>query len=296
MKILLLLNPHAAAGRAAALHEPLAESLGAFASVKVLLTEGPGHATEMVAGADLSAFDAVVAAGGDGTLFEVLNGLYANACDEKPPLGVIPVGTGNAFARDLGLAPGDWEKGVELIAEGRTKPFDVGRVQSEEGTYHFLNIVGAGLPVDAMLTAARLKFIGRVAYTLATLLRAMQLKTYALEIELDGKTIKRESMFIEVSNTRFTGTSFLIAPGAEPDDGLFDITLVRRLGRVRLLRLFPTIYRGEHIRYDEVSTYRASEVRITGPAGMKLAPDGEMRGSTPATVSCLHRDLEIFCA
>lgn len=296
LKLLLLLNPHAAAGRAAALSEDISKKLGAFAEVDLLLTSGPGDATRRVAEANLDGIDAVVAAGGDGTLFEVLNGLYENACEQKPPLGVIPVGTGNAFARDLGLEPGDWKKGIDIIASGRKRPFDIGRVQSQAGTYHFLNIVGAGLPVDAMLTAARLKFIGRVAYTVATLWRAMQLKTYPLNIVLDGDRVEQESMFIEVSNTRYTGTSFLIAPDAQPDDGLFDITLVRKLGRTRLLRLFPTIYKGEHVRYEEVTTYRAKEITIEGPDGLLLAPDGELRGATPATITCLYRDLEIFTA
>lgn len=294
MKLLLILNPHAAAGRADALADRIVEELGRVAEVQTLLSAGPGHATRLVADADLAAVDAVVAAGGDGTLFEVLNGLYDNGISSRPPLGVLPVGTGNAFARDLGLEPGDWKKGIELIGAGKTRAFDVGRVESAEGSYHFLNIVGAGLPVDAMLTAEKLKFVGRGAYTLATLWRAMQLKTYELDLRLDGQAVRRESMFIEISNTRFTGTSFLIAPGAEPDDGLFDITLVRRLGRARLLRLFPTIYKGEHIRYEEVKTYRAREIRIEGPAGMPLAPDGEMRGRTPATIRCLRRDLELF--
>ena len=296
MKFLLLLNPHAAAGRAAALGEPIMERLGRFAEVDLLRTTGPGDATRRVADADLPAYDAVLAAGGDGTLFEVLNGLYANSGLHRPPLGVIPVGTGNAFARDLGLDPGDWKKGVDIIRSGHTRPLDVGRVESGAGDYHFLNIVGAGLPVDAMLTAAKIKFIGRVAYTVATLWRAMQLKTYALKIALDGEVVERESMFIEVSNTRFTGTSFLIAPDAVPDDGLFDITLVRKLGRARLLRLFPTIYKGEHVKYEEVKTYRAREVRIEAPAGMMLAPDGEMMGSTPATIRCLRRDLDVYCS
>lgn len=296
MKLLLLLNPHAAAGRAAALSERICEKLGEFSEVELLLSSGPGNATRQIAMADLTEVDVVVAAGGDGTLFEVLNGLYANACDKKPPLGVIPVGTGNAFARDLGLEPGDWKKGVDIIAAGKKRPFDIGRVQSDEGVYHFLNIVGAGLPVDAMLTAAKLKFIGRVAYSVATLWRALQLRTYPLNIVLDGNRVEQESMFIEVSNTRYTGTSFLIAPDAQPDDGLFDITLVRKLGRIRLLRLFPTIYKGEHVRYEEVTTFQASEIRIEGPAGLLLAPDGELRGATPATIKCLHRDLEIYTA
>lgn len=296
MKLLLVFNPHAAAGRARRLLPQVSDRLSAFAKVELLETTGAGDATRRVQQADLSAFDAVVAAGGDGTLFEVLNGLYGHVSADRVPLGLVPVGTGNAFARELGLEPGDWEKGVGIIAAGRTRRVDVGRVEGPDGTYHFLNIVGAGLPVDAMQTAEKLKVFGRSAYSLATLWRALQLKSYPLRLSLDGEKVEMESMFVEISNTRYTGTSFLIAPDARLDDGLFDITLVRRLPRLRLLRLFPTIYSGRHVEYPEVITRRARMIRIEGPEGMILAPDGEFCGTSPATISCLPGDLEIFCA
>ena len=111
VKLLLVFNPHAAAGRAADLLEPVGRALGHFADVDTHCTTGPGDAIPWLAAADLSRYDGVLAAGGDGTLFEVLNGLYEHAAGDRPPLGVIPVGTGNAFARDLGLV--DREKAPE---------------------------------------------------------------------------------------------------------------------------------------------------------------------------------------
>jgi diacylglycerol kinase (ATP) len=171
---------------------------------------------------------------------------------------------------------------------------DVGRVTTPSETYHFLNIVGAGLPVDAMKTAGRLKLIGNAAYTAATLWHAMKLKIYPLQIEIDGKVLQQDSMFLEIANTRYTGTSFLIAPDAVFDDGWLDVVLLRRLSRRRLLRLFPTIYSGRHVQYDEIRVSRAREIRIVSPVNIALAPDGETRGVTPATVTCLHRDLRIF--
>ena len=101
-------------------------------------------------------------------------------------------------------------------------------------------------------------------------------------------------MFLEISNTRYTGTSFLMAPDAVLDDGLLDVTLLGTLSRWRLLRLFPTIYKGHHVRYDEVQTCKARVIRITAPEGLVLAPDGELKGCTPATITCLERDLQIF--
>jgi diacylglycerol kinase (ATP) len=294
LKVLLVFNPHAAAGRAGRLFEPVLAALRGFATVDVRQTRAPGDARAWVAETDLSGYDAVLAAGGDGTLFETLNGLYENNSEAKPQLGTIPVGTGNAFARDLGLMPGDWRKGVDIVAAGRTRAFDVGRVESGLGAYHFLNIVGAGLPADVMQSSLRLKAFGRASYSVATLFKAMQMNCRPLRIRLDGEVIERDCLFIEVSNTRYTGTSFLIAPGAEPDDGLLDVTVVRRLPRRRVLRLFPSVYKGEHVNFDEVETFQAREIGIESAEPLLLAPDGELEGRTPVTVRCLHRDLEIF--
>jgi len=296
LKLLLVFNPVAAAGRAARLLPAVVSSLQAFAEVEVIETRGVGDAIEQVARTDLSGFDGLLAAGGDGTLFEVLNGLYRQDHVSRIPLGVIPVGTGNAFARDLDLMPGDWRKAIDLVQAGRVREVDVGRVTSPSETYYFLNIVGAGLPVDAMKTAGRLKLIGNAAYTVATLWHAMKLKIYPLQIEIDGKVLVQDSMFLEISNTRFTGTSFLIAPDAVFDDGWLDVVLLERLSRRRILRLFPTIYSGRHVQHKEIRVIRAREIRILAPADIALAPDGETRGQTPATISCLHRDLLIFSA
>jgi len=296
LKLLVVFNPHASAGRAAKLLPGVRSALKRFASIDVLETAGEGDATVRVAQACLASYDGLVAAGGDGTLFEVLNGLYAHPMEKRIPLGLVPVGTGNAFARDLGLMPGDWQNGIDIIAGGRLRRVDVGRVTLPGDSFHFLNIIGAGLPVDAMKTVGKLKFIGNSAYTLATLWQVLKLRTYPLSLEIDGETLEQESMFVEISNTRYTGTSFLIAPEAVLDDGLLDLTLVRSASRARLLRLFPTIYKGRHVHYPEVFCRRAREVRITAPEGLVLAPDGELRGITPATITCLERDLQIFAA
>jgi len=299
VRLLLVFNPQAAFGRARRLLGQIQSALASFAAIDTVQTAGPGDAMRRVAERNLAKFDGVVAAGGDGTLFEVLNGLYRHDPQRRVPLGLLPVGTGNAFARDLGLLPGDWGKAIDLLRSGHRRRVDVGRVEVQPGssaqrTFYFLNIIGAGLPVDAMRAAERIKFVGRSAYSLATLWRAMLLRSYPLSIELDGESIEQDALFVEVSNTRYTGTHFLIAPQARLDDGLLDVTLVRPMPRTRLLRLFPTIYSGEHVRYAEVLTRQVRSIHIRAPAGMVLAPDGEFHGHTPAWIHCLPRDLEIF--
>ena len=295
MKLLIIFNPNSANGRSlkklAAIKASLV-NVGIQATVKS--TTHPGHACELIAATDLTHFDGVVAAGGDGTLFEVLNGLYRHQKTERVPLGVLPIGTGNAFARDLGLQPSDWPNAIELLRKGRTRLVDVGHVSASDTEYYFLNIISLGFAVEAGLTAKNLKLIGNSAYTIGTLWQVLKLKSFPLVIELDDREIRQDNIFVTISNTRYTGTHFLIAPDAVIDDGLLDITLLENLPRHRLLKLFPTIYKGRHIEKAEVTAYKASRIIIHSPTGMLAGPDGEFQGKTPLSITCLRQDLAIF--
>ena len=299
----MVFNPNAGSGRAARLLAALRQSLEAFARLELLQASDAGAVRERIAAADLDRYDGLLVAGGDGTLFEALNGMYAHPARQRLPLGVIPVGTGNAFARDLGLAPGDWRRSVAIVREGRRRRVDIGRVEYDSAAavggqgcaaFHFVNIVGAGLPVDALHTAERLKALGPAAYSVAAFWQALRLRSHPLRLEADGETLEEDALFVEVANTRYTGASFLMAPAARFDDGMLDLVLLRRLPRHRLLRLFPTIYDGSHVTHPEVLTRRVRELRILAPEGLELVPDGEFRGHTPALIRCLERDLEIF--
>lgn len=295
LRLLIIFNPNAAYGRALkklAEIEARLDSLGIHTLIKT--TTHPGHGSELVAATGLAGFDGVVAAGGDGTLFEVLNGLYQHPKPKRVPLGLLPIGTGNAYARDLGLQPFDWPAAIDILHQGHTRQVDVGHVQTDNGEYYFLNVIGMGFAVDASLTASNLKLIGNTAYTIATLWQVLKLKSYPLIIELDDEEIRQDNIFVTISNSRYTGTHFLIAPGAVIDDGLLDVTLLRKLPRHRLLRLFPTIYHGGHVEKPEVTVHRVANITIRSPAGMQLGPDGEFQGRTPARISCLHQDLAIF--
>ncbi|HSM68355.1 MAG TPA: diacylglycerol kinase family protein [Xanthomonadales bacterium] len=296
MKLLVVCNPHAAHGRASRQVEALRSLLSdQHAGSTFVETMGPGHARRLVAEADLSQFEGVVAAGGDGTVFEVLNGLYAHSQDRRCPLGIIPLGTGNAFAREFGLQPTDWAPAVGRLSEGTVRRVDVGRVECADGDFHFLNIIGLGLAVDAGRSAGRLKFAGRSAYAFGALWQILKLQSLPLVMELDGEFVRQDNVFVEISNSRYTGTSFLIAPKARLDDGLLDVTWLRRLPRWRLLWLFRTIFSGRHTAYPEVGSRQAREIVLHAPAGQLLMPDGEFQGRTPARIRCLHQDLELFC-
>lgn len=294
MRVLLVYNPRAANGRAVrALERVRALFSARNVDTDVILTEAPGHATEIVRTSDISGYDGVVAGGGDGTLFEVLNGYFLDGSEIRPPLGVLPVGTGNAFSRDIELGTGEVERAVGLIADGSHRGVDVGRFSTGGRVFHFLNILGLGFVSDVGERAHRLKRIGNLSYTVGVLLELISLSSYRLTIEIDGELMERENIFCEISNTRYT-SNFLMAPSASIDDGLLDVTLLGKASRIRLLRCFRTIFTGEHVHLDEVETFKAKKIRITTDQPKVLAPDGENLGSTPVEVECLRRAVQVF--
>ncbi len=216
MRVLLVFNPEACSGRAARMLPAIEQALAARGvATETFLTRYAGHAMAHLASCTLSAFDGVLAVGGDGTLFEVVNGLYRRDRAERIPLGVIPLGTGNAFARELGLQPGDWQSAVNIIAAARKKAVDVGRVQTPSEQFYFLNIIGMGFVVDASLTARKLKRLGRGAYTLAALWQVLNLKSYPVRLEIDGRIIEQDNVFVEISNTKYTGTDVPYRPRSQ---------------------------------------------------------------------------------
>jgi len=294
MKVLLVYNPFAGHGRAKnILPEVEAEFSKHNIEFDLQLTDYPEHATEIMKNANLKTYNAIIAAGGDGTLFEVINGYYLNSTDEKPPLGILPIGTGNAVARDLELHVTKWKEAVEIIAQMKPRKVDVGKFTSHGQSYYFLNILGLGFVADVTKTAKKLKGLGNISYSLGVLYQMLMLRSFKLKIELDGKLLERNNIFVEVSNTTYTA-NFFMAPNAKIDDGLFDITLLNKLCRIGLLKAFPKVFTGEHIHLPEVETFTAKHIKITTDPPKVLTPDGELIGITPVEVECLHQDIEIL--
>ena len=295
MKLLLVTNPSAGHGRAG---RQLAEITGTCREldleVDTRLTVQTGHATEIIEAEDLEPYDGLVVTGGDGTVFEAVNGLFRNPAGPAIPFGVLPMGTGNSFSRDLGIERGQIRKALELVAGGTIRRVDVGRCRTGDRELYYLNILGLGFVSDVTATATKLKLLGNLSYTIGVIYRTAFLSTFKIELELDGASIEREATFLEISNSRFTA-DFLMAPEARIDDGLLDVTLLGKISRRRLLRLFPTVFRGEHVRYPEVETFTARSIKVVSDQPKILSPDGELIGTTPAEITCLHQALDVFC-
>ncbi len=294
MKILLIFNPFAGNGRAnKILPQVEAEFTKQNIDFDLLTTDYPGHAIEIIKNAKFKTYSAIVAAGGDGTLFEVINGLYQNSSKKKLPLGILPIGTGNAVARDLELHVSKWKEAIAIIAQMKPRKVDVGKFTTHGQSYYFINILGLGFVADVIKTAKKLKVFGNISYTLGVFYQMLMLKSFKLKIEIDGKLLERENVFVEVSNTTYT-SNFYMAPNAKIDDGLLDITLLGKLGRVGLMKAFPKVFTGEHINLPEVETFTAKHIKISTDPPKVLTPDGELIGISPVEIVCLHQDIEVL--
>jgi len=257
-------------------------------------TEYAGHGTQIIKELQFKNYDALLISGGDGTIFEVINGYFKNNSNKKIPISVVPVGRGNAFARDVNFFPEKWTDAVDILLNGKTKRIDAGLFKMNDEDFYFLNIIGFGFVTDVAQTAYKLRAFGHLSYLLGVFYRTITLKPFNLKMEIDGIVIERENIFAEISNTRYTGKDFLMAPSAKIDDGFLDVTLLNKLSRTKLLQCLPKIYTGRHVEMKEVETFKAKRIIIETHPSKLLTPDGQLMGSTPIEVECLPNAIEVY--
>lgn len=253
-------------------------------------TEGEGDATASAAEAIDNGYDMIIAAGGDGTLNEVINGMADKP--ERPPLGIIPLGTTNDFARALGI-PRNWEDACSIITRQTTRVIDLG--QSNEK--YFINIAGGGSLTELTYEVpSKLKtIIGQLAYYMKGLEKMTRLRPTELRIELEGHGVYHEEfMLFLITNTNSVGGFEKLAPEAKIDDGLFDVIMLKRCNLVEFVRVASMALRGEHINDPLVIHKQTNRVTVTSPDVVQLNLDGEFGGLLPATFRVLPSHLRIF--
>ncbi len=261
---------------------------------EIIRVETTTEAKKDIITADFNNFDALISVGGDGTLFHVLNGYLKNKSEKRIPLGLIPVGTGNALSKDLNLEAGNISLALQAIKKGVTKSFDIGKITDSKSDYYFANIAGCGFVTDVASTAQKLKFLGKLSYTFGVLYRTVFLKPFDVSIITENGEFNHSVIFIEVSNTRFTGSDFLMAPGAVVNDGYLDLTLLKKLSRFRLLQGLLKIFSGTHVHMPEVEVIKSKSMTITTSVPKQLTVDGEIFGYTPVTIDCENNRIEVI--
>ncbi|WP_036649504.1 diacylglycerol kinase [Paenibacillus pini] len=253
-------------------------------------TTGEGDATAAAADAVERGYDLIIAAGGDGTLYEVVNGMAGK--DHLPPLGVFPLGTTNDFARGLGI-PRNWEDYCDLVIRQQTRPIDVGKANER----YFINIAGGGTLTELTYDVpSRLKtMIGQLAYYIKGIEKMINLSPQELILKAEGQeAIHDEFMIFLITNTNSVGGFEKLAPGARIDDGELDVIAVKKCNLAEFVRIVSLAQRGEHLNDKKVVYFRTKSMEVTSPGKVLLNLDGELGGELPVNFSVMPQHLRVF--
>jgi len=305
-RTLVVVNPASAGGRTGRRWPEAAHALRAHGvRFDVHLTSGPGEAEQATRTALSDGYERVVAAGGDGTLFEVVNGFFDAAGHAVRPgaeLGLIPSGTGGDFRRTVGI-PREPLDAARLLASGATRRIDAGRIEFAGGAArHFVNIADCGIggAVVAAVNRSRHKgggLRGSAVFLGISMRTLLTFRGRRAVVTMDGdEPFRGEVESVVVANGRYFGAGMQIAPRADVSDGLFDVVIVTAAGKLRSLVALPSLYRGTHLSNPNVTYRRASRVQIaTQDDPLLFDLEGEQIGTTPATITCLPGALTL-CA
>lgn len=304
-RICLIVNPNAGKRRGLAVAGQTASLLDEAGIITdTRISERPGHTREIAEQLDQSEWNGIVAVGGDGTLFEIINGLLTTTESIDVPIGQIPVGTGNSFLKDIEPATpegteapqvGDSvERAVARIVNWSPRRVDLGHFVAEAGSYFFINLLGAGFVSNVAYRAKKYKWLGSLSYILGVIEEVIGLTSTQITLEIDGRGIERDGIFVEICNSRFTGGDMMMAPAAQIDDGFLDVILLTKVSRGTILRLLPTIFKGTHVNEDCVEVYRGKKIIVRSELPLALTPDGETFGETPIEVTVHPHKLEIL--
>jgi diacylglycerol kinase (ATP) len=296
---LAIINPAAGGGRCGKLVGPALERLRAAGiALETIETSAAGEATEIARAAYGRGQRRFLAVGGDGTSYEIVNGLFPESGSQDstsqvtggrsqgvsrgqeeqiPTLGFLPLGTGNSFLRDFGDQ--GVEHALEALLAGRSRACDVFRLAHRGGVLHYINLLSMGFAADvAMLRHRRFLGWGQAGYLVSIFLCLARLKRRPFPVRVEGQDEfdRRRCLFLTFNNSKFTGGTMMIAPDAVTDDGLIEYVRWGPIGRLGLIRNLPTLYDGTHTRHPlaERCTARRVEFQLEGPADLMV--DGEV--------------------
>jgi YegS/Rv2252/BmrU family lipid kinase len=265
-------------------------------AVEVAETRRAGDATALAREGYGRGFRYFIAVGGDGTSFEIVNGVFPRENQtDRVALGFLPLGTGNSFLRDFtehGL-----EHSIEAIIKQETRPCDVLCLKHRGGLLHYINLVSFGFTAEAgTLTNSRFKPLGEVGYLLATLICWLKLHypTFPLRVDDGSEVDHRPCTYLTFSNSRYTGGKFMIAPFANTADGLIELTRVGTLKRLDFARTFPKIFSGTHMSHPLISHMAAHRVDFHIPQPIDVMIDGEVVGCLPESIIVLPQALDVM--
>ena len=286
---LAIVNPAAGGGRSAKLLAPALERLRAGSiQIDVAMTKACGQATEIARAAYARGERNFIAVGGDGTSYEIVNGLFPEATrGDRPKLAFLPLGTGNSFLRDF--SDQGVEYAVESILAHRSRACDVLRLRHRDGVLHYINLLSIGFTADVATLRARrfsawgeLGYFGSIFLTLARFNR----RAFPVRVDTQAEFDRRPCLFLTFNNSKFTGGTMMIAPKAQTDDGLIEYVRWGPIGRLGLIRNLPGLYDGTHIQHPLAECNAVPRVEFNLQTPVDVMVDGEV-----LTLQCEELDV-----
>jgi YegS/Rv2252/BmrU family lipid kinase len=288
---LAIVNPAAGGGRCRKLLGPALDRLRATGlQIDVKETNAPAQATAIAREAYAQGRRRFLAVGGDGTSYEIVNGLFPEAqsqSKEPPVLGFLPLGTGNSFLRDFGHQ--DIEAAIQALSAGRTQPSDVICLKHRQGTVYYINLLSVGFAADVnFMRSRRFNHYGQLGYLLSifTCLARLDRRPFPLRVDGEPNLDDGRCLFLSFNNSKFTGGTMMIAPNADVNDGLIEYVRWGPIGRIGLIRNLHTLYDGTHVKHPLASRRAARQIdfRLDGPVPVMI--DGEA-----LTLQCERLDV-----
>ncbi len=280
--MLAVVNPAAGGGRCGKLAgAALARLRSKGIELEIAETRRSGEGIDLARAAWARGVRDFLAVGGDGTSFEIVNGIFPEALtagsgNGRPRLGFLPLGTGNSFLRDF------TDRGAEYAGEallaGKRRTCDVLRLRHKDGVLYFINLLSMGFAADvAAATNRRFKFLGANGYLLGvvTCLARLRRRAFPLRVDGEGEFDRRRCLFLSFNNSKFTGGTMLIAPRADPSDGLVEFVRWGPIGRLGLLANLHTLYDGTHLKHPQAERRAARRIEFELEAAVDVMVDGE---------------------
>ena len=295
----LIINPVAGAGKTAKKWPQimaLLKSIGLHFEHD--FTEAPGHARELAKSAAKKGYELVVSVGGDGTINEVVNGLYDAGNITNVMLGIISTGTGRDYIRTIGI-PYAYKEACQCLISPRKLTVDIGVVEyMSDGQMEkrlFVNFAGLGLDTEIVkATTQKFKALSSTASYLMGLLTTLLLyRNKEISIIVDGEVAEKKICTVLMSNGKYGGGGMLAAPEADPTDGLLDVLIIGDLNKPDLLWSLPRVYKGTHLTHPKVTMKKAKEIEVQSAELVSLQADGELLGELPAHFYVLPAALNV---
>jgi diacylglycerol kinase (ATP) len=292
-----IVNPAAGGGRCGQLAPAaLARVRREGIDLEVAQTAHPGEATALARSAYARGFRNFLAVGGDGTSYEIVNGLFPEALSAgRPALGLLPLGTGNSFLRDF--TSRGVEHTIEALRKASRRACDLIRLRHTGDDIYFLNLLSLGFPADVgEITNRRFKRWGELGYILGVLARLARLEHLSFPHRIDhaAEWDRRPCLFLTFSNSKFTGGKMMIAPKADPSDGRIEYVRWGPVGRLRLLWAFPRLFTGTHIDHPLASRASAERIELDLGGPVNAMVDGEILRLECRSLEILPSALDVI--